>query len=610
MMEKIRWIWNVWKPLRLWFIALLLFTAFSTTVALGYPLVLRSVIDALEDIAQSDQGESQDRIQSLLLMLFFLAVTRFLATYYPALRAYLNNLIEKQVRETYFGHILRKGERFFQAFRTGDLVTRLTDDISEYPRIAWFCCSGIFRAVDSGSKFVFCLGVMIYLDWKLALISIVPLPLMMGIFVFIKKKLREYIEAQRKEMSKTNDLLEASFSGVRIIKAHNGEHRQADALATQLRHRLEVEMNVVKLWQLIHGFYNSLGILGQVVVVAFGGVLVIRGELSSGTFYAFYVYLGMLVAPLLDLPNLFVTGRQAFVSIDREEEIRLTDQEGEGGVFRGQESLERFESLALNGVCFSYPKRAVKNEDESDTSPKDSTPAEKLILKDIHLQLQRGQKIALIGRLGTGKSTLLQLAAGAMASKTGEILWNGKQVRDFSASGLKPHIGYVSQQAKLFTETIKNNILFGREENSKLLEDVVEAVGLKDEIAGFENGLEERLGHDGLSLSGGQRQRVAIARALYGRPQVLFLDDLTSALDAENEARLWERLEKLIPESTLLVVTHRMATARVMDRICLLEENTLIAEGSHDELIKSSELYKEFQHEFRAETPESAPLPG
>ncbi|MDF1660997.1 MAG: ABC transporter ATP-binding protein [Planctomycetota bacterium] len=605
MMEKIRWIWNVWKPLRIWFVALLLFTAFSTIVALGYPLVLRSVIDALEEIVKNGEDRSEDRIRSLLGMLFLLAITRFLATYYPALRAYLNNLIEKQVRETYFGHILRKGERFFQAFRTGDLVTRLTDDISEYPRIAWFCCSGIFRAVESGSKFFFCLWVMIYLDWKLALISVLPLPLMMAIFVMIKRKLREYIEAQRKEMSETNDLLEASFSGVRIIKAHNGEHRQADALAAQLKRRLEVEMNVVKLWQLIHGFYNSLGVLGQVVVVAFGGVLVIRGELSSGTFYAFYVYLGMLVAPLLDLPNLFVTGRQAFVSIDREEEIRLTDQEGEGGVFRGKKTLGRFEALSLNSVPFDYPTRRLESDSEEDKDTKPSTSETKTVLENIDLSLSRGERIALIGRLGTGKSTLLQLAAGAMAAKSGVIEWNGKKVEEYSASGLKPNIGYVSQQAKLFTETIKNNILFGREEDLKLLEDVVEAVGLKEEIAGFEKGLEEMLGHDGLSLSGGQRQRVAIARAIYGRPQVLFLDDLTSALDAENEARLWKRLEKLIPESTLLVVTHRMATARVMDRICLLDENTLVARGTHHELMENSALYQEFQHEFIPESPES-----
>lgn len=603
MMEKIQWIWNVWKPLRIWFIALLLFTAFSTTVALGYPLVLRSVIDTLEEIAETGEGDSGDRISSLLLMLFLLAITRFLATYYPALRAYLNNLIEKQVRETYFGHILRKGERFFQAFRTGDLVTRLTDDISEYPRIAWFCCSGIFRAVESGSKFFFCLWVMIYLDWKLALISVLPLPFMMAIFVMIKRKLREYIEAQRKEMSVTNDLLEASFSGVRIIKAHNGEHRQADALATQLKRRLEVEMNVVKLWQLIHGFYNSLGVLGQVVVVAFGGVLVIRGELSSGTFYAFYVYLGMLVAPLLDLPNLFVTGRQAFVSIDREEEIRLTDQSGEGGVFRGTAELGRFESLSLNSITFSYPTRMVEAAQESGDQKPESRNSQKTVLENIDLSLKRGERIALIGRLGTGKSTLLQLAAGAMSANSGVIQWNGVKVEEFSATGLKPSIGYVSQQAKLFTETIKNNILFGRAEDPNLLEAVVEAVGLKEEIDGFENGLEEKLGHDGLSLSGGQRQRVAIARAIYGRPQVLFLDDLTSALDAENEARLWKRLENLIPESTLLVVTHRMATARVMDRICLLDENTLVARGTHQELMENSELYKEFQHEFRPESP-------
>jgi ATP-binding cassette, subfamily B, multidrug efflux pump len=584
MREKIKWIWDVWRPIRVWFFALMMFTGFSVAVALGYPLVLRAVIDTLQDILNKGENtDSGDRINNLLLMLFLIAITRFLATYYPALRAYLNNRIEKQVRETYFGFILKKGERFFQRFRTGDLVTRLTDDISSYPKIAWFCCSGIFRAVESGSKFFVCLIVMMYLDWRLALLSTLPLPLMMVIFVMVKRKLRICMEAQRKETSKTNDLLEASFTGVKIIKAHNGEHRQADTLATQLQQRIEVEMAVIKLWQLIHGMYNSLGVLGQVIVVAVGGIYVIRGEMTSGTFYAFYVLLGMLVAPLLDLPNLFVTGRQAFVCIDREEEIRLADQDGEGGVFKGEALLTKFESLELQKLDFSYKRDSQEPQ---------------LVLSQVAMSVSRGERVAIVGRLGTGKSTLLRLAAGSLTAQAGQVLWNGQAISHYQSSGLRPHIGYVSQQAKLFTETIRNNILFGRPEDPDLLAAVVEAVGLREEIASFPKGIDEQLGHDGLSLSGGQRQRVAIARAIYGRPQILFLDDLTSALDAENEARLWQRLNELIPHSTLIVVTHRMATAKAMDRICLLDDGRLIARGSHDELVAENKLYQEFQHEF------------
>jgi ABC-type multidrug transport system fused ATPase/permease subunit len=581
MREKIRWIWNVWRPLRVWFVALMLFTGFSTAVALLYPLALKAVIDALQKVTESGQSEgAEDRINNLLLMLVLLGVTRFIVTYYPALRAYLNHRIEKQVRETYFGHILTKGEGFFQRFRTGDLVTRLTDDISNYPRIAWFCCSGIFRAVDSASKCLFCMIVMLFLDWRLALLSIIPLPFMIGIFVVVKRKLRIYIEAQRQEISKTNDLLEASFSGVRIIKAYNGERRQATTLAKQLTHRIEVEMNVVKLWQFINGLYNSLGVLGQVIVVALGGIWVVRGEMSSGTFYAFYVYLGMLVVPLLDLPNLFVTGRQAFVCIDREEEIRLADQAREGGVFRGQKKLGRFDSLSLVDVRFHY---------DANKAP---------VLQGVNMSIERGERIAIIGRLATGKSTLLRIAAGSLAAGSGQVLWNGHPISDYQSAALLPEIGYVSQQAKLFTETIRNNITFGRDHDPVFLEDVIEAVGLKEEIAGFSDGLDERLGHDGLSLSGGQRQRLAIARALYGRPQLLFLDDLTSALDADNEARLWERLSLLIPDTTIVVVTHRMATARAMDRICLLNDGCFAAQGHHHQLLANDTLYQEFQHEF------------
>lgn len=602
--EKIKWIWGVWDPIRLWFFGLMAFTFVSALVTMVYPMALRKVIDDLKFIVDSGQKDNaQSRVSSLVVILLIIGVTRFFVHYYPALRAYLNLRIEKYVRETYFAHVLAKGSRFFQRFRTGDLVTRLTDDITGYPKISWFCCSGIFRAVDSGSKLVVCIIAMLYLNWRLTLLAIAPLPLMVFFFVLIKNQLRTKVEAQRREISATNDQLEATFSGVRIIKAHNAEDEQTQALKTQLERRIDVEMDVVKLWQLVDGFYNSLGVFGQIIVVAVGGIMVVRGDLSSGSFYAFYLYLGTLIRPLLDLPNLFVTGKQAFVCIDREEEIRLTDQDEEGGVFRGQRRFGEFQSLRFEKVRYAYPK--IKALSGGQTEAADTLEAGPTVLADIDFRLRRGQKVAIVGRLGSGKSTFLKLAAGRLSADSGVIQLNGSQLIDFERRSVLDKIGYVSQDARLFSESVRDNVIFGRARDDEHLAKVLNTVGLTDEIAALKDGLDQQLGQGGVSLSGGQRQRMAIARALYGRPELLLLDDLTSALDAENEERLWREMAELIPSATMIVVTHRLATARAMDEIVLIDEGRIVAQGQHHDLYQLSELYRE----YCAEDSSSQPAP-
>jgi len=586
MMDKIRWIWRTWRPLRAWFFVLLGMTAISTTVAVAYPLVIRSVLDSLNDLGRGelDARGIDARVWSAVLMLMGVGLARFVANFYPCFRGYLNYRIEWLVRARYFGHVLDKGTAFFQRFRTGDLVTRLTDDIAGYPHIAWFCCSGIFRALDSGSKVTFCLAVMAWMDWRLTLLAVTPLPFMILIFVAVKRRLGERVVDERASISATNERLEASFSGIRSIKAHDAGGLQAEALAAHLAERVEVQMRVARLKELVDALYHSLNVCGQVLVVGAGGILVIRGELSPGTFYAFYAYLGMIVAPLLDIPNLFVTGRQAFVCIDREEELRLADQEGEGGAFQGERVLDRFDSLRFKAVDFSFPGAGT-------------APAEEPVLKGIELELKRGERVAIVGRLGSGKSTLLRLAGGVYEPCSGQVLFNGHPLNEHEIQSFGARVGVVTQTPILFSESIRENVIFGRQADEALLAEVLEAVGLKDEVAALPKGLDQLIGQRGVSLSGGQRQRLAIARAIYGRPELLLLDDLTSALDANNERRLWARLGKLCPEVSILVVTHRIATARAMDRIAVLEEGRIVAAGSHGELMTSSPLYGDFLHE-------------
>ncbi|HBP22165.1 MAG TPA: hypothetical protein DEA08_30840 [Planctomycetes bacterium] len=429
---KMAWIVRAWEGSKRFLPVLFVWTFLSTAVTLVYPLVFREVLEKLRTLSEQRTGGAalQSEVRTLTWLLLAVAAARFLAGFYPAWRAWVNSRIEWLVREHYFARVMDKGHRFFTRFRTGDIVTRLTDDIAGYPKIAWFCCSGWFRALDSFSRVAFCLAVMLWLDRSLALWSLLPVPLMIGVYLLLKSQLSQAVEDQRASASKTSDALEAFFSGVTVVQAHNAESRLGGALSVQLAERAGHELRLAQLWVLFSVFFQALNVVGQLVVVVVGGLRVLDGTLDLGTFFAFYLYLGLLLAPM------------------------------------------RF-------------RRAL---------------------------------------------------------------------------------GYVPQTPILFSASVRENVLLGREADEARLEQALRLAGLWDEVQDLPEGLDHELGLRGTGLSGGQRQRLTIARALYGEPKLLLLDDLTAALDAENEERFWEAVLAKWPDLTVLAATHREATARRMDR--------------------------------------------
>ena len=353
-MKHIKWIWNFWRPHRPWIYVLLFLTLLSSAVTIGFPLVFKYLIDilttALDDASPDMASETT---WMLVKMIAVIGLARSIVNLYPGTRAMLNAKLEMDIRTHYFSAIIEKGHKFFRKFRTGDLVTRLMDDIGAFPKIAWFSCSGVFRAIESSSKFIFCIAIMLYMNWQLALISIVPLPLMLYIFYRVRSALSKRSREQQEIISRTNELLEAAFSGVRILKAFSGERNQARAFRKILDERIGVELNVTKLWMGIMNLFWAIEFVGQIIVIAAGGIMVINGSLTLGEFYAFYIYLLLFLHPMMDIPHLFVTSRQAFACIDREIEIEETPG-GTEGAYEGTGRLGKIEKIELKGVRFSY----------------------------------------------------------------------------------------------------------------------------------------------------------------------------------------------------------------------------------------------------------------
>lgn len=583
---KLRWMEERWRPHRGMLVFLFLATLVSSAVAIGYPLVFKIVIDRLGEAAAGAPSRSEQILREVLILLGAIAVGRFLAGLYPGLRGWTNLKFDRDVRRELFASVLEKDHRFFSKFRTGDLSTRMLDDIVEYPKIAWFMCSGVFRALDSSSKLLFCIGAMLLLDWRLSLLAVLPLPLILWAIYAVRQKLTRLYDEQQRAISETNDTLESTFSGIRIVKAFRAEEGQGRALGRVLVHRAEVQFQTSRLWAIFQIFESGGSRLGQLIVLGAGGWMTLRGELSLGTLYALYVYLDMLIQPMMDLPNLVVTSRQAFVCMDRAEEVLRYPVEAAAGP--AQRELAGVESIGLRGASFRY-----------------GTGRE--VLSNLEFEARRGERIAVVGPVAAGKSTLLRILAGLLEPTNGTVLVNGHPLGEYRLADLRQRVGYAPQESLLFSESIRENVVLGRgasataatrphsgADDDAPLAQVLSASQLARDLDRLPRGVDSVLGQKGTRVSGGQRQRISIARSMYAGPELLLLDDCTASLDAANEDRLWNDLDELLPRAIVLLVSHRVATIRRADRILVLEDGRLVDSGSHEALRQRCDVYRRF----------------
>jgi ATP-binding cassette subfamily B protein len=572
--EHLRWIQQYWRGHGRFAAVLVLWTVMSSAVAVSFPLLWKMVLDRLELLPPAAPLPSAD-LTRFAVLLGVIALSRIVVGFYPALRMWMNLEIEKAVRGRVFASILAKDHTFFSRFRTGDLTTRLTDDITEYPRIAWFSCSGIFRFVDSASRVAFCFAAMlIYCDARLAVLAMLPVPLMLGVFYLARRELSATYEAQQAAVSRTNDTLEAALSGIRVVKAFNGEAGQERRLAAILNQRVAIQLKLARLVALVHQSDNLASRIGQVLVLSIGGVQVIDGELTLGTLFALHLYLDMLVQPMMDLPNLFVAARQAFVSIDREEEVlRAPPVRRTVDASQPDSPIER---LAFDKVSFSYRD--------------DLPPA----LKEVSFTVESGSAVAVVGAVASGKTTLLRVIAGLLPATAGECRFGDRRLEAWHWPALRARIGYVPQESLLFSESIADNVAFGREVDAAAVAASLEAAQMSGDLARIPAGATAVLGRGGTRVSGGQRQRIAIARALAGRPDVLLLDDSTSSLDARTEDRLWDAIRDACPGVTIFCVSHRPTTIRRADLILVLDRGRLVDAGTHDQLSVRCRVYEDF----------------
>jgi len=574
----IAWIWHIWKEKKGLIVLLLFLTLLSSAVAVAFPLLTKELFDMLEG-SLSGKSPSADPAAALnRAALFFAALgaAGFVAGFFPGVRGALNVVFDYIVRNKYFKEITEKDYRFFAKFTSGDLVTRLTSDINDFPKLAWFLCSGIFRAVESTSKVIFCAIAMVVLDWRLALFSIASLPFMLYIFSKTQDRIYDKVKKNEEAISRINEQLEMSFSGVRIIKAFASEAKYERFFSEALGKRFKTEMDVIRLDTILNLIYQNIDYVAQIALIFAGGLMVVKGGITIGTFYAFYNYLNLLIYPILDIPQLFIFGKRAFVNIDRLEELKDFRREAP---LSSALDLPHFGKIELKSAGFGYEGR------------------ERPALSDLSFELARGERLLVIGPVGSGKTTLVKMIAGILPAREGGIFVNGLPLGSVSRAAWSSLVGYVPQEALLFSGSIRDNVAFGTKTVPPSIppEKFWEYAGtaqIDGEVRSFPMKEETRLGQRGVSVSGGQKQRIAIARALAREPELLLLDDMTASLDTKNEERLWKALEGR--DRTIIAVSHRLSSVQYVDKVLFLKEGRAAGFGSHDELLRENAEYRAF----------------
>jgi len=591
MLDKIKWFWHYYRKYKYVLFVLIFLTPVQTAFQVSIPRLIEFTVDYVKTgqvsgnqvaIWLNDLGSyfglSTVTIYGLAIISVGLNASMLYA-FVQSHRAWMNIKLEWLFRQEAFNQLTEKGPDFFLKFRTGDIVTRLTDDVAE--KLSWFACSGIFRFYEALLMVAFSLVMMILIDPVLTLWTVCPLPFLILIFFKSATVLDKRYDHLQTRISKLNAIMEACFSGVRVVKAYVKEKAQRDKFDRIVQDRRTAEISVIKAVTIVDSLYMYIWQFGIVIVLLAGGYMAINANLSLGKLVAFIYYVVYMVFPMFSIGQFLVKSRQSAVSIGRLAELsNVPPMVDNSGILPCNGDVKG--NLEFENVCFSF--------DGSDRK----------IIDNISLEIKAGQKVAIVGKVGAGKSWLVSMIPRLVDPAGGAIRLDGEDLRDYRLEDLRQSIGLVPQEPVLFSDSIRSNIVFGRaglsEENINW---AIEVSQLKHEIDSFPSGMDTQIGTRGVSISGGQKQRLALARALVSKPKILILDDCTSALDSRTEAALWGCLEEVMPDMTVIMITHRPDMLENADNILFMEDGRITISGTHQELMREgghyAKLYKRYQ---------------
>jgi ATP-binding cassette subfamily B protein len=538
---------------------------FSNVLILYIPYITKLVFDALEN----------NQPISIILNLVLLAVgLSFVSGIFRFVMRrtiiWMSRHIEKDIRGELFSHLLKLNPSFYHQNRIGDLMARLTNDLEAVRQVVG---PGYMYISDTIIKLVVSFGFMIYLSPRLTLYAAIPLFIIPFAVYLIGNRLHARSMKVQEKFSEITANAQENLSGIRVIKAYRQEANEIENFSGLSKVYIKLNMAFVKLQGVFIPSMRLISGLSYLIVFYIGGLEVINGQLQLGAIVAFFGYLSMILWPMIIIG--WVTSLYQ----------------------RGKASLSR-----INKILFTEPKVVDNGHLKSDKSMNGKIEFKNLnfayngtnVLKNINLTFEAGQTIGLVGKTGSGKTTLVSLIARLFPIERGSLFIDGIDINDWPITDLRQNIGFATQEPFLFSDTVRENIRFGNNRASiDEIENASQVAALSKDIDAFHNGYDTIVGERGITLSGGQKQRTAIARALVSDPVILILDDATSAVDTETEEQINERIKDVLHNRTSIIISHRVSAVKDTNMIIYLEDGEVSEKGTHEHLLDLNGNYAE-----------------
>jgi len=500
----------------------------------------------------------------------------------------IGQLAVRDIRNELFARLQRLSVGFYQSRQTGQIMSRVTNDVTVVQDAVSIV---VYDFVRESLTMVALLGVVLYRDWKMALVAILVIPLSGGLIQRLGRSLRSVAKESQEKMADMTSMLHETCSGIRVVQAFGMEDYEIGRFNKCNQDYYETVQRTIVINELSSPLLEFLGAFGIAGIIYYGGSMVMRGETTVGAFFSFLTALFMLYAPISRLSRVnnkiqhaMAAARRVFDLMDTPPSIM--DKPG------GVDVPPLKKGVEFRNVGFSYDQ-------------------DRNALTGINLYVKKGELIALVGPSGAGKTTLVNIIPRFLDVTQGAFLIDGVDTRDMTIKSLRAQIGIVTQDVFLFHDTVRNNIAYGKNDASmELVTASAKAAYAHEFIMEMQDGYDTVIGERGAKLSGGQRQRISIARAIMKDPAIMILDEATSALDSESEKMVQKALANLLAGRTTFVIAHRLSTVINADRIIVMNKGVIAQVGSHEELMAAGGLYRRlFESQFAGDAPESGVTP-
>lgn len=576
-MKELKYLLKFYKKYKWRFLIGVIFVVVSNVFAL-YPAVFtRKAFDTAKEAIELAQNNGNVDFESLtstllyfgLMLILFALLKGVFMFFMRQTIIVMSRLIEYDIKNEIYDHYQKLDRAFYKRNRTGDMMARISEDVS---KVRMFLGPATMYPINMISLFALVMYNMFSINVKLSLYVLAPLPIMSISIFFISKIIHSKSERVQKQLSLLSTISQESFSGIRILKSFVIEKMNFTQFNSETNEYLKRNVSLAKTNAAFFPFMLLLIGLSTLLTIYIGGKEAIAGNITTGNIAEFIIYVNMLTWPMASIGWVTSIIQRAAASQKRINEFLKTKVEIHNDEF---EEVEILGDISFENVSFKYPDSNVN------------------ALSNISFSIKNGASIAIVGRTGSGKSTIIQLLTGMYKSSEGVINIDDKPIESYNVRNLRSAISLVPQEALLFSDTISNNISFGTDKNTsqKEIENVAKKAAIHDNIMGFPKQYNTKIGERGVTLSGGQKQRISIARAFIKPSSILIFDDCLSAVDNETEETILKEIKKKNKEKTSIIISHRLSSIQHVDEIIVLENGKIIEKGTHEELMNNKKVY-------------------